>query len=292
MRITQNMLVHSVTRNLNDTRVKMDDLNEQITSGKRIRKPSDDPTGAAVALGLRARQARLEAQERGRGAAKDWLESTESNLADLSNTLIRVKELSVQAANTTLDQAARGHIAAELDQILDHLVQVGNARIGDRFLFAGDRTDTPPFTRAPGPAGATYNGTTNGVAMRVDAGVVIDVGITGDRLLSVFSAIGALSTDLQTPGQEIDPVRLQAIEDAHDDVLSARASTGAKMNRLEALGERAAEEGLAIAGHLSEVEDTDFVEAVLDFQTRQTVYQAALATGAKVIQPSLLDFLR
>lgn len=292
MRVTQSMLIGSVIRNLNDSRAKLDDLNEQITSGKRIRKPSDDPTGAAVALSLRARQTRLDAQARGRGAALDWLNATESNLASMSSVLTRVKELSVQAANSALDQAAREHIASELDQILDHLIQVGNARLGDRFLFAGDRTDTAPFARDFTPAGATYSGTTNAVTMRVDAGVELQVGITGDQLLPVFSAVAGLVVDLQTPGAPIEPARLQAVESAHDTVLTLLATVGAKTNRLQAMEERAGLDTVAVASQLSTIEDTDFVEAILAFRTRQTVYEAAMAAGAKIIQPSLLDFLR
>ena len=292
MRVTQSMLVGSVLRNLNESRLKLDDLNDQITSGKRVRKPSDDPTGAAVALVLRGRHARLDAQARGRGAALDWLNTTESNLADFASSLTRVKELSVQAANSTLDQAARDNIAEELEQILDHLVQVGNARLGDRFLFAGDRTDTPPFTRVPSPAGATYGGTTNAPTMRVDAGVELAVGTTGDQLLPVFAAIAGLAADLRTPGLTIESSRLQAVEDALDRVVALQAAVGAKTNRLEAMEARAGLDSVAIAGQLSTIEDTDVVEAILAFQTRQTVYQAAISAGAKIIQPSLLDFLR
>jgi flagellar hook-associated protein 3 FlgL len=292
MRVTQSMLVGSVLRNLNESRLKLDDLNDQITSGKRVRKPSDDPTGAAVALVLRGRHARLDAQARGRGVALDWLNTTESNLADFASSLTRVKELSVQAANSTLDQAARDNIAEELEQILDHLVQVGNARLGDRFLFAGDRTDTPPFTRVPSPAGATYGGTTNAPTMRVDAGVELAVGTTGDQLLPVFAAIAGLAADLRTPGLTIESSRLQAVEDALDRVVALQAAVGAKTNRLEAMEARAGLDSVAIAGQLSTIEDTDVVEAILAFQTRQTVYQAAISAGAKIIQPSLLDFLR
>ncbi|MCS6802430.1 MAG: flagellar hook-associated protein FlgL [Chloroflexota bacterium] len=292
MRVTQSMLIGSVIRNLSQSRTKLDDLNDQITSGKRIRKPSDDPTGAAVALSLRARQAQLEAQARGRSAAVAWLNATETALADVSAALIRVKELSVQASNATLDQAARQHIASELDQILNHLVQVGNARLGDRFLFAGDRTDTAPFTRDFSPAGATYSGTTNAVTMRVDVGVEMEVGIPGNQLLPVFAAVAGVIADLQTPGATIEPARLQAVEDAHDAVLTLLATVGAKTNRLQAMEERAGLDNVTLAAQLSTLEDTDFVEAVLDFRTRQTVYEAAMAAGAKIIQPSLLDFLR
>jgi flagellar hook-associated protein 3 FlgL len=292
MRVTPGMLTQTLLHNLQGLQSRLNDLSDQLTSGRRVRKPSDDPAGAAIALDIRARQNRLEAQARGRGMATDWLQSTETNLNDIAQTLARVKELSVQASSTLLDQSSRNAIADELDQILDHLVQVGNARIGDRFLFAGLRTTTPPFTRTPGTTTVTYGGTASGVSMRVDAGVVMTVGVPGSSLASVFSAVGGLIDDLRTPGVVIGPARLQAVETAHDAVLALQAQVGAKTNRLEAMEQRAGQDAVALASHLSEIEDTDFTAALLDYQTRQTVYQAALVAGSKLIQPSLLDFLR
>jgi flagellar hook-associated protein 3 FlgL len=291
MRVTQNMLISSMVRNLDANRTQIDELQDQISSGKRIRKPSDDPTGAAIALDIRTRQSELEGQERGRGAAGDWLAATETTLNDFGNTLIRVKELGVQASSTLLSPSERISVAAELEQILDHLVQTGNARIGDRFLFAGQRTDTAPFARTPGTTTVAYAGTTTPVQMRVGAGVVMDVSTTGDQLANVFAAVGGMIDDLQA-GQPLDSTRLQAAESALDSVLALHSGVGAKTNRLDTMRDRAALDEVNLAGRLSEIEDTDFVETMLKFQSSKTVYEAALSAGAKVIQPSLLDFLR
>lgn len=293
MRVTTTSLYNSVIRNISDAGRDINDLNDQISSGKRIRHASDDPTGATVALGIRTRLGQLDGQERGRQAADDWLNASDSQLSSLSDTLLRVKELSVQGANGVLDPDARRKIADEMDQLVQHAVVIANGKVGDRFLFAGVKTDTPPFaiTTSGSATTVTYAGSTDPVRMQVAQGVVMDVGVTGDRLQSAISAMAQMADTLRA-GSAVTPAQLTAIDAASDTVLDARSVVGAKLNRTKSMGDLAAGQKVTLQTQLSEVEDTDIVETVLALTSKQNVYQAALAVGGRVLQPSLLQFLR
>jgi len=170
-------LVDSLRRNL----AEIGRLNSQIASGRRIERPSDDPAGAARALGYRVvidAAARYRANgERARGL----LTAADSALASASDALARVKELALQGASGTQSPESRSALAAEARQLAEHLGTVANTRFGGRYLFAGFRTDRPAFDEA-----FSYAGDEGVVRMPVDRGVSVPVNVTGTAAFGLF----------------------------------------------------------------------------------------------------------
>jgi flagellar hook-associated protein 3 FlgL len=292
MRVSSANLVSGLIGNLHATNDRISKLQDQLASGKRIQRASDDPVAASLALTQRTRDARLGQIERNIGAAQDWMSTSEALLSQLNAALTRAKEIGIQSSNDTLGATERQQIGDEVRQLLHHAVSIANGQLAGRTVFAGAQTSTTPFTVAFGATTTlAYAGDSASMPMRVDSGVNLSVNVTGDRLLSSLQSIAALYDQLKV-GAPASNSTLVAIDAATTAVTGLQAEVGAKMNRVEATQERTLDDRTELARLISENEDADVVDVTLKLRAAQNVYEAALSVGAKVIQPSLLDFLR
>ena len=313
MRVTDNIMTSRLLADLRTTYGRMAQTQEQVSSGRRIGRPSDDPLGAARA---RLRRGDLEGIDRHRDGAQtaaSWLDASETALSHVTDQLQRARELTVQASNGTMSQVDRARIADEIDQLAAAAKDVMSIRVGDTYIFSGTATTTPPYTPGTGDA---YQGDAGQVLRDVGPGVAIQLNaqvptipsgaapLTGRALLGdgagtdgrVLDALRALSAHLRGgSAADLTAIRttdLQALDANAKAVLDARSVVGATQNRVEAAISRL--DDLEATGKtvLSDIEDTDLAKALSDLSMQQTAYQAALRSGAQIIQPSLLDFLR
>jgi flagellar hook-associated protein 3 FlgL len=273
------------------------DSQRQVSTGKRILTPSDDPVGIAIALGLRRDQKAGEAWGRNIDDSLTWMNTTDRALGQALEVAQRARELAVQGGNGTLSAESRALIAAEVDSLKSQFVEIGNSSIGGRYIFGGTATDRPPFDPATETAAAPVN--TSLINREVAQGSVISVNITADRLqdppgatADIFTVLDDLSNSLRTSDFDGITRSLGAL-DAHQDNISAlRGEQAAKVNRLELTASRFEAQKIATGDQLSRIEDVDMAQAITDLTMKETVYRSALAAGARVIQPSLVDFLR
>lgn len=273
------------------------DSQRQVSTGKRILTPSDDPVGIAIALGLRRDQKAGEAWGRNIDDSLTWMNTTDRALGQALEVAQRARELAVQGGNGTLSAESRALIAAEVDSLKSQFVEIGNSSIGGRYIFGGTATDRPPFDPATETAAAPVN--TSLINREVAQGSVISVNITADRLqdppgatADIFTVLDDLSNSLRTSDFDGITRSLGAL-DAHQDNISAlRGEQAAKVNRLELTASRFEAQKIATGDQLSRIEDVDMAQAITDLTMKETVYRSALAAGARVIQPSLVDFLQ
>jgi len=273
------------------------DSQRQVSTGKRILTPSDDPVGIAIALGLRRDQRAGEAWGRNIDDSLTWMNTTDRALGQALEVAQRARELAVQGGNGTLSAESRALIAAEVDSLKSQFVEIGNSSIGGRYIFGGTATDRPPFDPATETAATPVN--TSLINREVAQGSVISVNITADRLqdppgatADIFTVLDELSDALRTSDFDGITQSLGAL-DAHQDNISAlRGEQAAKVNRLELTASRFEAQRIATGDQLSRIEDVDMAQAITDLTMKETVYRSALAAGARVIQPSLVDFLR
>lgn len=293
MRITNSMLINNFRRNLNVNLAEMERLQDQMSSGKKIKRPSDDPVNLVSALRLRTTITETEKYVANVNAALSWLETTDVALGQAGDLLQRVRELVVQGANDSLPQTSRQAIAAEVRQIKEQLLQVANTVHDGRYIFGGYKTLTPPFDAA-----GNYTG--DGVAdlqYEIGPGIKMTVNITGDDVfknaIDVFQLLDDIVNDLNTANTaNLSGVRLGAVDRAIDNILQVRADVGARVNRLELTRNRLEETRINVSDLLSRTEDVDMAEIITRLQMQENVYRAALAAGARIIQPTLADFLR
>ncbi len=318
MRVTNNMLINNMVYNLNQNLKTLENLQYQKATGKKFRVPSDDPIGVSKSLKFSTDISKLEQYQRNAKDAMSWMTDTEAALGEIGTVLHRANELTVDAANGTKKSPEDlQKIKEEIDQLKEHLVQIANTTYAGRHIFSGYKTDKPLLNED----GTYYtdkdeNGTEEsidfkdsevfeynvGVSERVKvntAGVKVfgnaDGGYKGDvksgdkpYLIKVFDDL----SEALDKG-EVDKIQnaLTNIQNSHEQVLGVRAEVGAKMNRLELTEKKLGVQINSVKELLSYNEDVDIAEITMHISTAENVYVSSLMIGAKVIQPTLVQFL-
>jgi flagellar hook-associated protein 3 FlgL len=303
--VQRNMLadLNSVSERLVRTQLK-------ASSGKEISRPSDDPFNASRAMALRQDQAAVTQYQRNVQDARGWQEATEQALSSVTDAVQRARDLVVQGASDTLDRSARTSIAAELEQLAEGVKQNANATYRGAYLFAGADNAAPPYA-VGAPAGDpnrdTYGGDLAGFApglpgivREIGPKVTMTINIVGEEVFGSGGADGKLLSVLRTAiahlqaddGPALRATDLGKLDESLDTLLEIRARNGARSNRLESALERLGEVEDAGRQQLSLVEDADIARTLIDLNSQTAAYQAALRSGANIVQSSLMDFLR
>ena len=195
----------------------------------------------------------------------------------------------VQASNETYDQGQLNSIAEEVAQLKDHIKTIANAKVGDKYIFNGTNTLNPPIV------GDNINFTSDDVLFELAKGITVPVNMQGEDVFgsgddSVFTVLNELENALRN-GDDLDGF-LDRLDVQQDRMLAARSELGARTNRLEFMEERIDNQEIMAKRIMSDNEDVDFEKVVMEFKAQEAVHRAALAVGSRIIQPSLMDFLR
>ena len=295
MRVTQSMLSSNMLRNLNTSYNKMSKLQDQLNSGSVISRPSDDPVVAVKGMGYRVDLDKIEQYQRNIGEANTWIDTTDDALDQVGTSLIRVQELVTQAANDSNTDDERKKIEAEISQIQQQIRDIANTKVGENYIFSGTNTNTPLYTDTKTGTMQTGSGIEQPITINVFDGVSMQVNIEGKDF---FSKIDAMMTEVSdalkkqdSSGQEIGDL-LTKIQGQSNVVLEQRAVVGARQNRAELMQNRLSMQEINVTKQLSENEDTDYSKAITEMTTTESIHQASLSVGSKIIQQTLVDFIR
>ncbi|WP_026580999.1 flagellar hook-associated protein FlgL [Bacillus sp. J33] len=287
MRVTQSMLSNNMLRNLSNSYSRLDKLQDQIAAQKKFTKPSDDPVAAMMGMNYRTDLNRIQQYTRNIGEVRNWIDSTDDALDKGVLALQRIRELTVQASNGTLEGDQRKSIAEEVKQLKEHLINIGDTQVGGKYIFNGNQTNA-----RPSESETFANGS---IELEVFSGIKIQVNTEGSKLFGDMLApdgdIQKLITALETNDPAMGDM-LQTIDDNIDEFLSARALIGAKQNRVDLMEDRLSQQEVFSTRILSDNEDIDMERAIIELTTQESVHRAALSVGARIIQPTLTDFLR
>ena len=326
MRITNGMLINNMTSNLNSNLNRMERYQRQGASGRLFDKQSDDPIGMSKSLKLYTDISKVGQYERNLNDATSWMSTTEDALIELQSIMQRTRELAVDAANGTKTEDDTRKIAEELKQMREQVIKLGNTRHAGRSIFTGFKTDQDLLNKD-----GTYNidiktddvsiynvGISedieiNTVGMKIfgitNGGDVTDgtfefgfnkEGEKGgkssviemfDQLILAMGGEVTDRTDFEFDQGKISNM-LGTIDQVHENSLAVRAEIGAKTNRLEMTERRLSSEGLNFTEVLSDNEDVNYAELIMKMKLSENVYNASLSMGTRIIQPTLLDFLR
>ncbi len=292
MRVTSQMIMDSTLRSIEQNQERIETLQSQLTSGSRISKPSDDPIGAARALNLEDSIAQSQQFQRNIDQAKSWLDTTDSTLDAVTQSVQRLRELAVQAANDTLSATERTAIQSEVTQLQQHVLDLSHSKYGAYYLFSGTASSAPGYTSAaPSPAG--YQGNSAQVLREIAPGTSMAVNADATATFDpVFGAMQTLQAGLTAGSTSTIKTSISQLDNALDAVSISRSQIGAKVNRLDFLQTRQSSVEVNLTGLLSQTKDVDMAQAMTSFSMAQTVYQASLKAGAQALQPSLLDYLK
>ena len=292
-RVTQRMLTEGSLDNLQRGLGRLAKIQEQLSTGRVINRPSDNPTGTTSAMRLRGSLADQAQFARNAQDGLGWLTQVDATLASVTGTVRGARDLALQGANSgSVGPVARNALAIEVEGLREELVAQANATYLDRPVFGGVTSGQ----RAYDATGA-YVGTLGDVSRRIASGVTVKVDVDGpdvfgDGPSSVFAELDALATALRAGDQAGIKNGIDALNARLDTVTSARTAAGTRYLRLEQAGLAATDAHLSLTNNLSTIENADLARTTVDLQLQEVAYQAALAATSRSIQPSLIDFLR
>jgi flagellar hook-associated protein 3 FlgL len=301
MRVTQGMLTGNMLRNLSASYARLGKYQDQLATGKKINRPSDDPVIAMKGMVYRTNLTEVEQFKRNFSEAYNWIENSDAALDKATQALQRIRELVVQASNDTYEISQRAAISEEIKQLTEHLASIANTKVGDKYIFNGTDTLKQPVDLSQTPPVVSKN--TDEIKIELSKGIYIPVNVNPTKVFNydntakgngLFSDLEFLNNDLNDAtksGKDISQY-LSYIDQHINNLLSARAELGARLNRVELMEERIDQQEVIAHRILSDNEDADIERVITDLKTQESVHRAALGVGARIIQPTLLDFLR
>lgn len=298
MRITNQMTRDTVLNDLYRSMAALMKAQEQLSSAKRVNRPSDDPFATQKAISARSNIMLLSQYKSNISELSTWVSTSERSLYEVDRTLQDVRNLVVQASTGTLTTDDRNIIADRVDEYRETIFQFTRETVGGRYLFSGSLTDTEPFTWTG--ADVVYNGNADAMVRNIGPGASVRINVTGEEAFmnvgfppeSTFKMLNDLANAIR--GGDVAEIGsyLERVDDAMSRVLDKVGELGATADRLEKMD--SVLDGF-IQGHraqLSDAEDLDLAEGVMNFQLKDNAYQATLAACARIIMPSLIDYLR
>jgi len=292
-RVTQNMLTHRSVGALQTGLSRLAKLQEQMSTGRILNRPSDSPTDTTSAMRIRSSMADVKQYGRNANDGNGWLGQIDSALTGFNDQVMRARDLALQGANEGgMGPTAREALAAEVDQIRGGLIDTANTNYLGRPVFGGVTAGPKAYD-----ASGTYVGTAGAVNRTISEGSMIRVDVDGQQAFgatgsSVFDHLSALSTALRAGDQAGIRASITALSADRDRITTTQTDVGTRQIRVESAIQAASDNELKLSTALSNVENADLPKVIVDLQMQQTAYQASLAATARVMQPSLLDFLR
>jgi flagellar hook-associated protein 3 FlgL len=292
-RVTERSMATNTLANLQVNLQRNQDLQNQLSSGKVLTKASDSPGGAVVAMQHRSDMATLNQYSRNADDGMGWLSMADTALTSASTQLNRARELVLTGLSSGAagSAEAREAIALEVDNLRGGMIDLANTTYLDRPVFGGTTSGNIAYDIA-----GTYKGDDGEVNRTISTNASVRVDTAGDSVFgsgtnNVFAVLSRIADDLRN-----NPVGLQAdladIDTAQKRVQTGLSGVGSRYNQVSQMQQNAENRVLDLRSQLSDVEDIDLPKTITELSLQQTAYQAALAATAKVIQPSLVDFLR
>lgn len=293
-RVTHQMSQRTSLANLQKNLAAMAKLQGQASSLKRIEKASDDPAATAQSLRLRSEQRAVSQFDRNAQDGVSWLNTIDTALITSASYVLRARDLIVQGANGSTSEIAREAIASELEGLRDSLLAQGNTTYLGRSVFAGN-SDAGSAFAADGAGAYSYNGGAGSVERRIGAETTVRVdgdgaAVFGEGAQSLFALLDTVAADLRAN----NPIssHITSLDGHRDNILNEAASIGARTNQVTATQRANTDRSMTLRGDISALEDVDLPSTLIDLQAQEIAYQAALGATGRVLQPTLMDYIR
>lgn len=332
MRITNNMIIARNLMNQQNNLYNMNKLYEDISSTRSLHRPSDDPIRATRAMRFTADVRLNEQYQDNISYAKSWLETTDAALKEINSIIHRARELAVQGANGTLGQDDTQKIKEEIEQLKSHLITVANQTLTGRRIFSGFQTDIDLLNKDTGEFNVSdppeksdidiWNLYKQEINVKIGDQQVRAINITGNKVFRpelqddtkpfqpdntelnyndydrtkkkprIIRAFDELIQNLGAGDSTKVSESIGAMEETLKDLLEVRGEVGAKVKTIEVIEDRMTDDSLNLKKLLSKTRDTDMAAAYTEFMSYESIYRASLAVAGRIIQPTLVDFLR
>jgi flagellar hook-associated protein 3 FlgL len=301
-RITPAMVTATTLNNINSSLANLERTSSELSSGKTILEPSDNPYGASQVIDLQSQLDGLSSYATNAQEGISWQNTASGAMSNISNVLQTVRELLVQSSTGTVNQSDRESIATEVDQLTEAVKQDANTQYAGQYVFSGTATTTPPYAQGAEDA---YQGDNGMVSRAIGPGVSVDVSTNISSLLGngQGSGDGKLLDTLRTISEHLrggttediaalGSGDLKNLEGSIDTLSQLQATAGSVTDQLQTAASRIESLQGSITASLSNVDGADIAQTSIAYSNEQAAYEAALRAGASIIQESLLQFLQ
>lgn len=330
MRVTENTGFDTVRETIRRSKERMENLQSKYSTLKKLNTPSDDPVGSAKVLEMRTEKVNNDQFQFNGKMAENFLTNTDHVLSEISELMMRAKEIALsQSSSASANDDTRLSLAEEVTHLYNQAVSAANRRIGDRFLFGGYKTDKAPVDpdgRYMGDGGhmmaeiskdvflainvpgieafntnpkASFDSRESYTKMggRKPAGAAVELQASaGDKIngenVNAFDELQNLRIGLLTGDTDGIRSTLDRFDDIHAKIVATRAKVGSRLMGLQTTGQAIERHNIVNAQLSSTLEDADMAQVVSDLAKEETVYRSALQSSQKLIQPTLMEFLK
>ncbi len=275
---------------------RIDKYMEQLTTNRVINRLSDDPVGLTYSMRFRSELNYNDQYQRSTESALSWTDYTDTMMGQANDVMQRVRELTVQGSNGVYAQTELDIIATEIEQNYEKLVEIGNAQLAGKYIFSGQNINSKPYSIATAATDVVDKG---GIPFQIGPGIEVNANLNGEEVFgtagsidNAFNTVQNIVSALRSGDQALVSAGLGKIDQFLEVFQEKRAVIGAKQNRLDLAKERLTQENIKIQEYISKAEDAEIPAVITNLKTAEAVYQATLSAGARIIRPSLADFLR
>ena len=297
-RVNLETFISSTLANVQKSTSNMSRLQEQISTGKKVNRASDDPAGARKILSLRSEDLRLDQYASNIQTATQSLDFNAAALSNTSDIVQRITELTMQGVSGATDQSGRTIIANEINQLLETIMQSANSKRLGRYTFAGTETTTEPFVATRNASGnissVAYNGNRETIQYNVGPNTNTTVNLTGDEVFMktrLFDTIVKIRENLLDGAITFATNELTNLDNGAQNILNSIAKAGGISSTLELTGNRIDDTKLSLQEVLASAESADIAELVLKLTEQQSIFEASLSSGSYIFKTSILNYI-
>lgn len=318
MRVTEHSNYDSIRDNINRSRGRMEELQQQSATMKKLNQPSDDPVGAAKVLELRTDKIKNDQYQYNAKIAETFLNNTDQALGEFVDIVLRAKEIAIsQSSGASSSESTRLGVSEEIGQLYKQAVSVGNRRVGERYLFGGYKTQKPPVS----PEGK-YLGDDHQMMVEIADDVFLTLNVPGVEAFNTHPKLSSqeqgLYSDLNQRESDEDIIEnvnifdelqnfrialltgsmesihntLDRFDQMHSKLVATRTKLGSRLQGLQSTEQALERHNITNAMLSSSIEDADMAQVVSDLSKEEMIFRSALASSKRLIQPTLLEFLK
>jgi flagellar hook-associated protein 3 FlgL len=308
MRVTQAGFYNQASQQMREQQAKVFETQAQLSSGKKLQQPSDDP---ALATAINNLKSQIDVNQRylsNLNHMQDTLKMQESTVAGSLDLVSRIKELSIQGANDTYSGSDRKTMAIEVKELITALADLGNTRGTDgAYLFSGYSQGQAPFASSSTGA-VTYTGSTDSLKVMVDDGRSMQLGISGSDIfgsvehlntstgatsrIDLFATLNDMHAALLTNNGDAVRESLDKVSSVHEHIIAQQSNIGSRMKRVETLTHAVEDKDYTYKVLQSNMEDLDYIEAASRLKNQSLALQAGQQTFTQLSDLSLFKYIR
>ena len=293
MRISTDFQYQQYTSEIDQAQQSLNTYQQQVETGLAINEPSDNPVGTDEVINMTALQSAQTQYSTNLQTATGWLGNTNNALTSAADIVQSAYSLAIQGASDTTTQAQRQSMASQIAQYQSSILSLANTQGSDgQYLFAGQKTNTQPFTVSGSTI--TYNGDSNPVMVEASASQTISVNTPGSPTFTgIWNDLQSLQQNLLNDNQSaISNTSVASLQSDLDSVSMEQGNVGAKMDTVQSMTADYTRRNTELTGEISNIQDVNMAQAISQYQLANTAYQAALTVTSQGFGLSLADYIK